>query len=237
MIEGDDCRNKRLRIAHHHTFAHEHIGANRVFEHCRCHVFTTGRDDEVFFAAGDSQVAIGIKLADITGAEPAIFGECIRICLGIAPILAKSIDAAGENLTIIVDAYRTTRQGRSHRADFETIGQVDRHRRSGFGEAIAFEHLHPERAIEVPEKKPQRSRPRHRVLDLAAERFAQLRKNELVKNSILQPQPERYPAGIECLRIGDPDTHSAVENASLTTGRRGLCRRVVDLFKNPRHRQ
>jgi len=66
-VQRDQGGEKRLSVAIHHHMLQNRHGFGRGLDGRRRNVFAAGGDDEVFFAAGDVQIPVGVQPAEITG--------------------------------------------------------------------------------------------------------------------------------------------------------------------------
>jgi hypothetical protein len=58
------------------------VGIEAVLQRCRGHVLALGGLEDLLGAAGDLQQAVGPQLAQVAGAEEAIFGEALGVSSG-----------------------------------------------------------------------------------------------------------------------------------------------------------
>ncbi len=132
--------------------------------------------------------------------------------LRVLPVAVEDVDALALDLAVVGDADGDARQGRPDRADLEVGGQVDSERCGRLGEAVALEDAHAQAAVEVAEAEAQRRGPGDGVLHAAAQRGADLRQHQPVVQRELQGQPQRHPAGVERLGVGDRDIRRLAED-------------------------
>ena len=79
----DDHRHHDLaplvgRLAHHRDLGHRGVREQHVLDLARVHVEAAG-DDQLLGAPDDAQVPVGVELADVAAAEPAVGGERARV--------------------------------------------------------------------------------------------------------------------------------------------------------------
>jgi hypothetical protein len=80
------------------------MGADAVLNDLWGDVLATRGDDEVLLATGDAQIAVGVKFADVAGAEPALGIEVLLGGLVVAPVALEDDVALDQDLAVVLDA-------------------------------------------------------------------------------------------------------------------------------------
>src|SRR6266481_8345297 len=81
---GDDERDDEFApIAQDHGIENVGAGLESVFDGLRGDEFAGGGFQQVFFSVGDEEIAVFVHVADVAGAEPAIFAEYLAGGFGI----------------------------------------------------------------------------------------------------------------------------------------------------------
>ncbi len=123
----------------HHAVADLGLLPQRSLQVLGIDVHPFARDDDIFLATLEVEIAFGIELADIAGAKPAFFVQH-RLELFCLPIAGSNVGAAHQDFAVLIELDFAAFQ---HFADRTLAGakrMVQRNERSGFGEAVALNH-------------------------------------------------------------------------------------------------
>ena len=66
-------------------------------------VLAAGRFKNLLFAVGDAQVALGVELADVSGAEPAVFGHDLGGQVGAFVVAHHHVGSLGQDFSVGVE--------------------------------------------------------------------------------------------------------------------------------------
>ena len=197
-----------------------------------------GGDDDVLFAAGDLDEAVGVDLADVAGVQPAVDDRLAgRLLVLVVPL--EDVGALDEDLAVVGDLHLAAGEGFADRADLEVVGGGDRRRGRGLGHPPALEHEHAGGVEEAQDLGVDRGGAGDREAQIAAEEVADFREHLLVGEGVLAGQQE---AGLAAVAFGlahlraDPDrpVEDRLFQAALffhAAGGGG-----VDLLEDARHR-
>src|SRR5262249_22774699 len=95
-------------------------------------------DENLLFAAGDVEEAVGVLAADVAGGEPAVVDDGVGGLL-IFVIAGHDMQAAGENFAIVGDFYVDTGDGAAAGAAAVVLGRGEADDGGRFREAVALE--------------------------------------------------------------------------------------------------
>ena len=201
-------------------------------------VLAAGGDDDVLFAAGDRDEAVGVDRAEVAGVEPAV-DDRLPGRLVVLVVALEDVGALDQDLAVLGDLDLAAREGFADRADLEVVGRGDRRRGRRLGHPPALEHEHPGGVEEAQDVGADRRRAGDREAQLAAEEAADLREHFPVGELVLLAQQE---AGLASGAFGlahlaaDPDrpVEDRLFEAALFFHAAG--RERVDLLEDPRHR-
>src|SRR5664280_133036 len=118
-------------------------------------VLAAGSDQELLLAAGDPQEPFVVELSNVVGVEPSVYqgpaGGCLVVAVG-----REDVVALDQDLTVICDLDRDTRQRPADGADLDQVRGVHVCRCCGLGESVALEHGEPDAAVEMAQTGSQR---------------------------------------------------------------------------------
>src|SRR5699024_9500866 len=117
---------------------------------CRCHIFTTGSDQDFFLPAGDGQKSIVIQMANISGTEPTIY-ELFSSLFWQVEVTLEHTNAISQNFTVFGYSDATPWGWLTHGTDSSLAWAIDRHGRGCFCQSVAFFDVDPY----APEKVTQ----------------------------------------------------------------------------------
>ena len=124
------------------------MGAEPILEDSRRDVLAARRDDDFLLATGDRQEAIVVEFSDVTRMEPAV-ANCLVRGLRVVPIATKHVTSPDQDLPVVGDAQRHSRNRQSDRTDRDGIWPVHRGAGGGLGETVTLQHRDPYAAVEV----------------------------------------------------------------------------------------
>ena len=150
-----------MAVGHAHRGGVEHRGMaqQRFIDLARGDVLAA-LDDQLLDAAGDEEEAVGVAVAEVAGAQPAVGGEARGGGVGILVVAAHHVrtadrdlagDAVGHRLQRGVDHPRFAARGLAHRPELaprriERVREAWRHR---FGQPHRLDHAKAEFALEA----------------------------------------------------------------------------------------
>src|ERR1035437_2839195 len=105
------------------------------FNICRRYVFATRGNQQVFFTTRHIQVAITIKMTEVTAVQPAVY-QGLRRLITAPQIALKNVRSMHQDLTVVSDAHLRSRQWLAYRTDTGTADQADGSRSAIFGLAV-----------------------------------------------------------------------------------------------------
>ena len=158
-VGGDDLAPLVRRRADDGGVDHRRMRAQDVLDLARVHVVAAA-DDQLLRPSDDAEVAVGVELADVAGAEPAVGGE--RLGVGVGPV-----EVAGEHVRAPhLDLVRCLRRAAPRRRAAGSPTVPGRRSPSyGFdtsitrlGHAVALEHRWPARSA-MRRAGPRRAAP------------------------------------------------------------------------------
>ncbi len=122
-------------------------------------VLAVGQDDHLLRPPGDPEIAVGVQVPDVAGAEPAVLGEGFGVGLGAVGVAGKDARAlepdfavaragvalGGKHAGVDVDGH--ARRGQTGAADAVSPGRVEGGDGGGLHQAVAGQDL-PAEALE-----------------------------------------------------------------------------------------
>src|SRR5438552_6446837 len=102
---GNDKRDDKFAfIADDHGVQDVRTGLERVFDGLRGDEFPSGGFQQIFFAVSDEEIVVLIHVADVAGAEPAVFAENFAGGFGVLVIAVHDARTLDEDFSIFVNA-------------------------------------------------------------------------------------------------------------------------------------
>src|SRR5712664_2764114 len=135
---GDDERNDEFSfVTQDHGVQDVGTGLERVFDGLRSDEFARRCLDQVFLAVGDEEIIVLVQVADVSGAEPAVFGENFAGSFGILVIALHDARAPDQDFAIISgsDLHVGNRLARTAHAVRGIIAGDDR---GSFGQTVTL---------------------------------------------------------------------------------------------------
>ena len=234
LVQGHQGADERAVVAHHEHLRDERVRPDLVLQQGRDHVLAAGRDDDFLLAPGDGQEPRLVQLADVAGAEPAVVVEGRGGQVIALVVAAHDAHALGEDLAVVRDPDGVAGNRGADGADLDQVRGVDRDRRRGFGQPVAFQDLHADALEEVAQPFTERAAAGNGMGDVPAHGGPELAVHELVEHGVLELQHEPHLAGLPGPGEFDGGVRGAVEDGALAAvlglGQGG----VVDLFEDAR---
>src|SRR5215472_4490861 len=104
-IRHDERGDEFALITNNNVVQDVRAGLQNVFNRLRRDKFSTGGLDQIFFAVGDVQIAVGIQIPDVAGAEPAVLGKHFARGFRILVITLHHTRTLHLNLAVFRDAH------------------------------------------------------------------------------------------------------------------------------------
>src|SRR5437588_2432462 len=102
---GDDERDNEFAfVAHDHGIHDVRAGLECIFNGLRGDKFSRRSLDQVFLAIGDEEIVVFVQVADVTGAEPAIFAEHFAGGFGIFVVALHDAGALDKDFSVFGNA-------------------------------------------------------------------------------------------------------------------------------------
>src|SRR5437588_4441347 len=102
---GDDERDDKFApIADDHGVEDVGAGLEGVFDGLRGNEFSGRSFQQIFFAVGDEEIVVLIHVADVAGAEPAVFAENFAGGFGVLVIAVHDARTLDEDFSIFGNA-------------------------------------------------------------------------------------------------------------------------------------
>src|SRR5580698_6369550 len=175
-------------IADDHGVENVRARFERVFDRLRRDEFPTSSFDQVFLAIGDEEIVVGIKVADVAGVEPAVFGENFARGVGALVVALHDARAFGKNFAVICDGDQDVGDGAAGTA-YAIFRVVRGEDRRSLGKAVTLVNVDTDR----PEKFGEFARKRRAAGEddtkIAARALANFRIDELVGDGPLKFEP------------------------------------------------
>ena len=135
----------------------------------RNHVLTAGGDNDFLLTAHNLQVASLIETSQVTGAEPAVFGERMSVLLGVLVVAANHAHATNQKLAVLSNVAFGTGDERTKHTNLVRVDAANRNRGAGLSQTVTLHHLHTHRVEEVSQALAEGTAAGDRVTQLAAE--------------------------------------------------------------------
>src|SRR5450756_2962658 len=134
-LERQQGRQKMPAVTTHQTMLDQRQVHQLRLNICRRYVFATRSNEQVFFTTRHIQVAISIKMTQVTAVQPAVY-QGLRRLVGSPQIALKDVRSMDQDLTVVSDAHLRSRQWLAYRTDAGTADQADGSRSAIFGLAV-----------------------------------------------------------------------------------------------------
>ncbi len=145
-----------------------------------------GQHDDVLFAVGDAEIALGVHRADVAGVQPAA-AQRRRRRVRLAPVAVHDQLAAHQDFPVLGDAHRDVGQRLADRVDADRIRRVGADHRTRLGLAVALHEGQPERQVEAPDLRLQPRAAAHHRAQPAAEARHDAAADQRVEHRVEQP--------------------------------------------------
>src|SRR5947207_1269836 len=102
---GNDKRDDKLAsVADDHGIEDVGAGLERVFDGLRSNEFSSGGFQQIFFAVGNEEIVVFVHVADVAGAEPAVFAKNFAGGFGVLVIAMHDARTLDEDFSILGNA-------------------------------------------------------------------------------------------------------------------------------------
>src|SRR6266850_2398961 len=136
-IRNDEGHDEFAFIADDHGVKNIRTGFESVFDGLRSDEFARGGFQQVFLAIGDVEIVVLVQVADVAGAEPAVFAEHFGGCFRFLVVALHDARTFDENLAVFRDANLDVGDGLAGTAD-AIVRVVTRNNWRSFRQAIAL---------------------------------------------------------------------------------------------------
>src|SRR3954454_21788069 len=119
-VESDQCHEVGAAVADDDALGDQRVLLDFGLEVGGGDVLAAGGDDDVLFAAGDLDEALGVDLADVAGVEPALDDRLPRR-LGVLVVALEYVGALDEDLAVLGDLHLAAREWFADRPDLEVL--------------------------------------------------------------------------------------------------------------------
>jgi len=137
LVDDDERRDILAPVADDHRVRDVRREFQQVFNVLRRDVFPARRDDQVFFAVGDLEIAFLIDFPDVAGVEPAALQRRGR-GFGFLEVSLENAPVLNQNLAVFGDLHLGARQIPPHRPQLEVLRVGDVRDARGLGQPVAF---------------------------------------------------------------------------------------------------
>src|SRR5712664_192938 len=135
---GDDERNDEFSfVTQDHGVQDVGAGFQGVFDGLRSDEFARRCLDQVFLAVGDEEIVVLVHVADVAGAEPAVFGENFAGSFGILVIALHDARALDQDFAIISGSDLHV-GNRLARTAYAVLGIIAGDDRGSFGQTVTL---------------------------------------------------------------------------------------------------
>ena len=198
-------------------------GHNVGFQFLGVDIFAVAENDQVFGTAGDVQIAVIVKMAQIAGAEIAVLGEGFRGGFRVL-IVAEHNTGALDNDLAFADLHIHIRNRLTDRIQPVHIGIVGGDQRRALCQTIALVHIDAEILKRTDDLCPKRSAAHDHIGQSAAE--------------FLQQASEQEPAGIDAEKAQNlAQLSGQQEFGFVATGLNAIHHFFIEGFRNGRNHQ